>query len=189
MASKRIGHVWFNGRESLGIILVKDEFSPKLKSYFGTVSGNNQEEDLERLYQTGTKFPVKEAISIIKEYGKIEVPSEVFEKYIIINSFDEDIKISECPDSLKNAILTLSINKLRKLGHKLNEDEDILHWNNVLESELKISNEKAAIEWFSNHSVKSQNEICNKYGTFRDEVNNNEILLMYLRSEIITEDK
>ena len=56
-----VDYTWFTGRDSIGIVLVYDEYDG-YKSYIGTCQdGNSEMEDVMFISQYGTKFPIQVA--------------------------------------------------------------------------------------------------------------------------------
>lgn len=66
-----IGHAWFTGKNTIGIIVIFSTEYGEFKSYIGNGIGKDEEEDLQEIANYGSKFPLKEALSIIKEKGNI----------------------------------------------------------------------------------------------------------------------
>jgi hypothetical protein len=71
MASKAIGHVWFNGRSQIGIVMTYDDITKKAKAYIHTYVGLDDEDDIRHIMDYGTKFPVTEARALIEGWGTI----------------------------------------------------------------------------------------------------------------------
>lgn len=71
MASKPIGHVWFNGRSNIGIVLGVDEYNNEPKAFITTAVGMDEQDDIQHIMEWGSKFPVLEACSLIDECGTI----------------------------------------------------------------------------------------------------------------------
>ena len=71
---KYLGHVWFNGRSQIGIIicLIGDE----VKAYIGTVSGVDEAADIQHISEWGSKFPIPEAMCLIEKHGTVTDPEE-----------------------------------------------------------------------------------------------------------------
>ena len=69
MVKKYLGHVWFNGRAQIGIVLclIGDE----LKAYISTISGVDEAADVQHISEWGSKFPIAEAVTLISEHGTI----------------------------------------------------------------------------------------------------------------------
>lgn len=71
MASKAIGHVWFNGRSNIGIVLAVDELNNEPKAYITTAVGMDEDDDIQHIMDRGSKFPVLEASTLIGECGTV----------------------------------------------------------------------------------------------------------------------
>lgn len=69
--SKAIGHAWFNGRSQIGIVLAVDTITGKHKSWIHTYVGLDEEDDIKHIMEYGSKFPVKEAQTLIASHGTI----------------------------------------------------------------------------------------------------------------------
>lgn len=78
-----LGRVWFTGREQIGIALIEDVITGEAKAYIRPTLGINEEDDFISIMEYGTKFPVKEAISIIRSRGQFG--------YITKEEFDEKV--------------------------------------------------------------------------------------------------
>lgn len=71
MSSKSIGVVWFNGRTNIGIVIGYDTIEKKPKAWIKNVVGSNLEFDIQDIMAWGAKFPIREAHSLIIEFGTI----------------------------------------------------------------------------------------------------------------------
>lgn len=71
MASKPIGHVWFNGRSNIGIVLAVDELNNEPKAFITTAVGMDEQDDIQHILDWGSKFPVLEAATLIDELGTV----------------------------------------------------------------------------------------------------------------------
>ena len=71
MVNKVIGYVWFTGRSNIGIIVVGNSDLDIQKAYISTVSGIDQNNDLNYIKDFGTRFPITEARSLIEKNGFI----------------------------------------------------------------------------------------------------------------------
>ena len=63
-----IGSAWFTGQSTIGIVETVNETGDH-KAYVGSVGGYNKTIDVIHIAEFGTKFPLKEARSIIKSTG------------------------------------------------------------------------------------------------------------------------
>ena len=66
---KYLGHVWFNGRAQIGIVICS--IGGELYSYISTISGVDEAADVQHISEWGSKFPITEAASLIKKHGTI----------------------------------------------------------------------------------------------------------------------
>jgi hypothetical protein len=82
MSSKRIGHVWFNGRRVIGVVLCHDATTNTLKSWIGVGLGQDSKADLQEIQEWGNKFPPDTALILIRRHGQIDVSSEEFERLV-----------------------------------------------------------------------------------------------------------
>jgi len=83
MSSKHIGHVWFNGRSNIGIVLGHDPIQNKLKAWITTVVGMDEEDDIQHIMEWGSKFPVQEAITLIRKHGTMKISQEEMAELIL----------------------------------------------------------------------------------------------------------
>lgn len=76
-----VGSVWFGGE--VGIILSVSDYAKtgetgfKLRAHIGKLSGHksfNEAQDSVMIRDTGSKFPVEEAISLIRRHGDYTIP-------------------------------------------------------------------------------------------------------------------
>lgn len=74
MNSVVIGTAWFTGRECIGIVLVYDTITKKPKAWIKKAYGYDIESDIQIIRKYGTKFPVEEAVSLVKKIGEILEP-------------------------------------------------------------------------------------------------------------------
>lgn len=94
MASKAIGHVWFNGRSNIGIVLAVDELNNEPKAFITTAVGMDQDDDIQHIKDWGSKFPVAEASTLIMEYGTItdrKAWEELMWRKTVVNSTDREV--------------------------------------------------------------------------------------------------
>lgn len=63
-----IGSAWFTGQSTIGIVETVNETGDH-KAYIGSASGYDEAIDIIHIAEFGTKFPLKEARSIIKSTG------------------------------------------------------------------------------------------------------------------------
>lgn len=61
------GYCWFSGISTIGLVVV--QVDDKLKAYISTVKGDDQNQDLQKIIDYGTYFPLEEANSIIDKLG------------------------------------------------------------------------------------------------------------------------
>lgn len=97
MASKYIGHVWFNGRSQIGIVLCFDEIIQRPKAYIHTIVGMDEEDDIKHIMEYGMKFPVLEATTIIGEHGTVR-EEDTYNKIV-----DQITVESEAEEALRKA--------------------------------------------------------------------------------------
>lgn len=71
MNTQPAGIVWFNGRANIGIVLGYDPVEQKAKAWITTVPGFDQEDDIIHIMQWGSKFPIKQAVELIKDFGTV----------------------------------------------------------------------------------------------------------------------
>jgi hypothetical protein len=64
-----IGWCWFNGRDTIGVVLGYDTITKQKKSYIGKVDGDNERHDLFNILCWGTKFDVECAEKLINQQG------------------------------------------------------------------------------------------------------------------------
>jgi hypothetical protein len=102
MASKHVGHVWFNGRSQIGIVLCFDEITQKPKAYINTFVGMDEEDDVKHIQEYGMKFPVLEATTIIGEHGTVkeeELYNKIVDQITLETEAEEEArKSSDRPD-------------------------------------------------------------------------------------------
>ena len=94
MASKPIGHVWFNGRSNIGIVLAIDEFNNEPKAWISTYVGMDEDDDIQHIMGWGTKFPAEEAQSLILKFGTItnkKAWDEINWRKTIVESTDREV--------------------------------------------------------------------------------------------------
>ena len=92
--SRAIGHVWFNGRSNIGIVLAIDEFNNKPKAWISTYVGMDEDDDIQHIMEWGTKFPIEEAQSLIQKSGMItdrKAWDDMEWRKTIINSADREV--------------------------------------------------------------------------------------------------
>jgi hypothetical protein len=90
METKSIGVVWFCGRSNIGIVLGYDPIEKKPKAWITTASGFDLEDDIIHIMKWGSKFPIKQAIELVKDFGIIlnkELFDEV-EKWLMENGIN-----------------------------------------------------------------------------------------------------
>lgn len=71
MSSKAIGHVWFNGRSNIGIVMAHDPITDKPKAWITSAVGMDLEDDINHIMAWGSKFPVAEACTLIMNHGTV----------------------------------------------------------------------------------------------------------------------
>lgn len=94
MASKPIGHVWFNGRSNIGIVLAIDEHNNEPKAFITTAVGMDEHDDIQHIMDWGSKFPILEASTLIVEFGTItdrKAWDELIWRKDVIKSTDSEI--------------------------------------------------------------------------------------------------
>ncbi len=66
-----IGVVWFNSSTAVGIVIVDDkmEFDGE-RAFIKNVVGQDEKTDIINVADWGARFPIKEAISLVKNHGK-----------------------------------------------------------------------------------------------------------------------
>lgn len=97
MSSKAIGVVWFTGRSTIGVVMGYDEETKQEKAWIHDILGENREDDIQRIMDWGTRFPLAEACSLIMKFGDILDP-ELWNKVHYPTDLDSiQNKIDECP--------------------------------------------------------------------------------------------
>lgn len=97
MNSILIGHVWFNGRSNVGIVLGYNAVENKLKAWITTAVGMDEDDDIKHIMEWGSAFPVEEAKTLIEKHGTMRMsPVE------IMNLILENEKISLDPEDGNN---------------------------------------------------------------------------------------
>jgi uncharacterized protein YfiM (DUF2279 family) len=64
-----IGHAWLSGRDTIGVVIVKDDVTTKFSAFIGVVTGVNQQTDLEWVMQRGSHIPLSAAIILVQSAG------------------------------------------------------------------------------------------------------------------------
>lgn len=97
MNSILIGHVWFNDRSNVGIVLGYNAVENKLKAWITTAVGMDEDDDIKHIMEWGSAFPVEEAKTLIEKHGTMRMsPVE------IMNLILENEKISLDPEDGNN---------------------------------------------------------------------------------------
>jgi len=63
-----VGYVWFTSTNCVGIVLTRTE-QEEYKAFIGLASGKNIQRDIRQIADWGAKFPYREAISLITQFG------------------------------------------------------------------------------------------------------------------------
>ena len=66
-----IGYAWFTSRQTVGIVVYRNQVG-SFKSVIGVARDMSEETDASDIADYGAKFPLKEALSLIKENGAIK---------------------------------------------------------------------------------------------------------------------
>jgi hypothetical protein len=69
--SKEIGHIWFSGRSTIGVVLAYKQHEKQLVAWIASVAGSNEDDDIQFIMDYGSKFPVEEASKLILKNGVI----------------------------------------------------------------------------------------------------------------------
>lgn len=77
-----VGYVWYTSIETVGIALTYDTIERKMKGRILPVSGLDEQMDLKTVLEWGARFPVIEAMSLIKKHGTLLIPREELEDII-----------------------------------------------------------------------------------------------------------
>lgn len=86
-----LGWCWFSSRgKHIGIIVSYSPIEEKLKAYIGTHLGMGEKLDGLFIANHGAKFPVTEAISIIKQKGNYNLSTDY--KDVLIRTFNLDME-------------------------------------------------------------------------------------------------
>lgn len=94
MASKPIGHVWFNGRSNIGIVLAVDELNNEPKAFITTAVGMDEQDDIQHILDWGSKFPILEAATLIDELGTVtdrKAWDELMWRKNVVNSTNDEV--------------------------------------------------------------------------------------------------
>lgn len=67
MELKKLGYAWFTGSSCICIAYKEDVYGKY--AYIATVNGFDEESDLKRTLEYGSKFPIEEAESVINKFG------------------------------------------------------------------------------------------------------------------------
>jgi hypothetical protein len=76
-----VAHAWLSGRETIGVVIVFDEIINRYKGCIASVTGVNEEADLQWVKERGTHINLLPAIGIIAGHGHWyagEMPADVF---------------------------------------------------------------------------------------------------------------
>lgn len=79
--SEIVAHAWLSGRETIGVVIVFDDIMQQYKGYIASVTGANEEADLQWVKERGTHIKLQPAIGIIAGHGEWyagEMPADVF---------------------------------------------------------------------------------------------------------------
>lgn len=68
--SELMAHAWIAGKDTIGVVIVRDSITEKYKGYIGVVSGVNEEADLEWVRTYGTKLSLNSAVALIADCGQ-----------------------------------------------------------------------------------------------------------------------
>lgn len=97
MKSILIGHVWFNGRSNVGIVLGYNAVENKLKAWITTAVGMDEDDDIQHIMDWGSSFPIEEAKTLIEKHGTMRMsPVE------IMNLILENEKVRSAPEDSNN---------------------------------------------------------------------------------------
>jgi len=66
-----VGWCWYNGRDTIGIVLGFDVITKEKKAYIGTADGTDERHDIFNIMCWGTKFEADIAEVLIKQRGFI----------------------------------------------------------------------------------------------------------------------
>lgn len=76
-----IGVAWFKG--TIGIVVKKNDMG-EYKAYIDNILGENEEKDIQRILDWGSKFPIDDALRIISKLGTIK-NTEEFKRAVSLN--------------------------------------------------------------------------------------------------------
>lgn len=79
--SEIVAHAWLSGRDTIGIVITKDEITGEYKGRIAPVTGVNEQADLQWVKERGSYLKLNSAVAIIADHGEWyagEIPDDIW---------------------------------------------------------------------------------------------------------------